>query len=84
MQVETHAFDVQSTSDLESAFETMRSLQVDGLVVFSDQFLNRNRARMIQLANEHRIPAIYPSRDDVTWAARAAESGLRLRSQTSD
>lgn len=63
MQVETHAFDVQSTSDLESAFETMKTLQVDGLVVFSDQFLNRNRARMIQLANAHRIPAIYPFKD---------------------
>ena len=53
-----------STDDeLPQAFATLAERQVGGLVVGADFFLVSRRDRIVQLAAERKVPAIYPLRE---------------------
>jgi putative tryptophan/tyrosine transport system substrate-binding protein len=53
------AFSAKS-GDVEASFASIASGGFDGLVVTTDPFLESYTTRMIALASEHRLPAIYP------------------------
>jgi putative ABC transport system substrate-binding protein len=52
-----------STSELEDAFSAIAQQQVGGLVGASDTFLFGQRNRIVALAAQHRVPAIYYLRE---------------------
>jgi putative tryptophan/tyrosine transport system substrate-binding protein len=53
-----------STDDeLQSAFATLAERQVGGLVVGADFFLVSRRDKIVQMAAERKVPAIYPLRE---------------------
>lgn len=52
-----------STSEIERAFRTLPAGSVDALAVGADAFLINSRARILKLASERRLPAIYPARE---------------------
>ena len=51
--------DVETRADLETAFEAMKKSRIDGVIVQADDLFINEGARIIELAAEHRIPAIY-------------------------
>jgi putative ABC transport system substrate-binding protein len=53
---------VSSVIEMESAMRALASEQDAGLMVMTDVFANDNRARLIALVAELRLPAIYPYR----------------------
>jgi putative ABC transport system substrate-binding protein len=57
-------------SEFEGVFATMAERKVDALLVGADPFFNSRRARLIGLAAQHRLPAIYE------WREFALEGGL--------
>jgi putative ABC transport system substrate-binding protein len=56
---------VAGVAEFESAFATWRSEGVEALHVLPSPFLNANRRRLIELAAQHRLPAIYEFKDYV-------------------
>ena len=56
--------------DYERAFARMASERAQALFVFSSPILHRDRSRIIALAAQHRLPAIYQ------WREHAEEGGL--------
>jgi putative ABC transport system substrate-binding protein len=52
-----------STREIESAFQAISAAPVDALAVCADAFLINSRARILALAAERRLPAIYPARE---------------------
>jgi putative ABC transport system substrate-binding protein len=52
-----------STRDIESAFQAISAAPVDALAVCADAFLINSRARILALAEERRLPAIFPARE---------------------
>lgn len=50
---------------MESAFEEMRRSSVQGLIVLTDAILYSQRTRIVGLAAESRLPAVYFFRDFV-------------------
>jgi putative ABC transport system substrate-binding protein len=63
LAIEMH--DVRTAGDIVIAFETMAAHKTPALVVGLDGLLQENRGRMVELANHHRIAAVYPSREFV-------------------
>jgi putative ABC transport system substrate-binding protein len=53
---------VRNVAEMESAMRALASEHDSGLVVMTDVFANDNRERLIALAAELRLPAIYPYR----------------------
>jgi putative ABC transport system substrate-binding protein len=51
--------DVESRSDLETAFATIKSSRIDGVLVQADDLFINEGARIIELSAAYRIPAIY-------------------------
>ncbi|MBR0719209.1 ABC transporter substrate-binding protein [Bradyrhizobium liaoningense] len=60
----------RSVDDIGPAFQTMASKGVQGLLVLSDPIGAANRRKIIELAAQNRIPAVYYWRED------AVEGGL--------
>jgi putative tryptophan/tyrosine transport system substrate-binding protein len=60
----------RTADDIGPAFETMTANGVEGLVVFGDPIEFPNRRTIIELAAKHRIPALYP------WREEAVDGGL--------
>jgi ABC-type uncharacterized transport system substrate-binding protein len=56
------SLEVRSASDLRETFAAATSERVDGLVVLSDPLTFRNRAQIVELASQNRLPAVYPLR----------------------
>jgi putative tryptophan/tyrosine transport system substrate-binding protein len=56
--------------DYDRAFTTMVAERADALVVLASVSLSSDRARIIQLATKHRLPAIYD------WSEHVEEGGL--------
>jgi putative ABC transport system substrate-binding protein len=56
-------FRASSASGLEDAFSAIAQQQVGGLVGASDTFLFGQRSRLVALAAQHRVPAIYYLRE---------------------
>jgi putative tryptophan/tyrosine transport system substrate-binding protein len=75
--------EVRAPDELESAFEAATSEHVGGLYVQLLPLLSSNRARVVALAAEHRLPAMYGGRvfvDDgglMTYEHRIADSHRR-------
>jgi putative ABC transport system substrate-binding protein len=60
----------RSVEDIGPAFQTMASNDVQGLLVLADPIGSANRRKIIELAAQNRIPAVYYWRED------AVEGGL--------
>ena len=60
--IEAHLLDVQKSEDVERAFETSGG-RLDALVVAADGVLQANRGRIAEIANAHKLPAIYAARE---------------------
>jgi len=56
---------IRSPEEFEPGFRTMVKEQVDGLVVLSTAFTSFHRAKIIKLAAEHRLPAMYERKEFV-------------------
>jgi putative ABC transport system substrate-binding protein len=57
--VQVVLIDAESRDDLVTAFEKIKSSQLDGLVVQADDLFINEGTRIIELAATHRVPAIY-------------------------
>ena len=68
--VELVILNASSEGEFEGVFAMMAERKAGGLLVGSDPFFNSRRARLIALAAQHRLPAIYE------WRDFAVEGGL--------
>jgi len=50
---------VRDASALDTTFEAMTKDHVEGLIVLTDPLTLRHRARIVKLANTHRLPTMY-------------------------
>ena len=60
----------RSVEDIDAAFQTMASKEVQGMLVLVDPIGFANRRKIIELAAQNRIPAVY------YWREEAIEGGL--------
>jgi ABC-type uncharacterized transport system substrate-binding protein len=56
--------------ELDTAFETLNSQRVEGLIVTADPFFNNLRAKVVALAAGYKLPAVYQ------WREFASAGGL--------
>jgi putative ABC transport system substrate-binding protein len=63
--VQLQVLKASSESEIDAAFATLIQLQVSGLLVGADAFLNSRRDQLVMLASRHAVPAIYERRDYV-------------------
>ncbi len=68
--VELAILNASAEGEFEGAFAMMAERKAGGLLVGSDPFFNSRRSRLIALAAQHRLPAIYE------WRDFAVEGGL--------
>jgi putative ABC transport system substrate-binding protein len=68
--VEIISFNVNTEAEFESVFGAMAQQQAGALLVGADPFFNSRRARLIALAAQYRLPAIYE------WRQFALDGGL--------
>jgi putative ABC transport system substrate-binding protein len=67
--VQLHYLDVRGPEEIDSAFNEMARLRIGGILVRADPFvLEPNEKRVVSLAREHRLPAIY-------WLERYPRAG---------
>jgi putative ABC transport system substrate-binding protein len=59
LRLDPQSFEVRDPSEFERAFDTMARERTDGLIVLSDTFATLHRARLVELAAKHRLPAVY-------------------------
>jgi putative tryptophan/tyrosine transport system substrate-binding protein len=57
--------DVRRAEDLSGAFAAAVERRVEGLIVLRDPITNSNRPRIVALAQQHRLPAMYATREFV-------------------
>ena len=77
--IQLQAWEVQTPQEIENAFRSMSKAGMGGLIVFSDPvLLERNRARIIALARENRIPTVYPWRNYIEEGGLASYSANLL------
>ena len=62
--------DASSDKDFEATFGELTRVRASALIVTSDPFLLDRRKRLVELAAQHAIPAVY------AWRAFAVEGGL--------
>jgi putative ABC transport system substrate-binding protein len=55
--------DAGSDQKIEAAFATLASRRVSAVLVGADPFLDTRRERIVALASQHRVPAIYQFRE---------------------
>jgi len=65
-----HSVEARTPAEIDLAFDAARKLQVSGINVLTSPFLNTERARIIKLGAQARLPAIYQ------WPESAEEGGL--------
>ena len=63
---ELKIFRVGTESEFDSAFATLAQDTAQALLVAGDPFFNSHRARIVALAERHKIPAIYEARSYAT------------------
>jgi putative ABC transport system substrate-binding protein len=63
--LQLHALDVTNPDQLESLFEAAVRGRAQGIIVIRDPLTNTLRPRIIGLAAQHRLPAMYASREFV-------------------
>jgi putative tryptophan/tyrosine transport system substrate-binding protein len=62
MGMKLRVLDVRQPAGLRAAFETMRRVHTDALILMADPLLFSERPLIIQLAARHRLPAVYETR----------------------
>jgi len=60
--IQLHLLPLQSGSDLDAAFDAAIRAHAEALLVFGSTFFQLNRTRIIALAAQHQLPAIYGTR----------------------
>jgi ABC-type uncharacterized transport system substrate-binding protein len=55
--------DARTTDGIDAAFAAVVRQQASALVVLADPFLFNRREQLLELAERHALPAIYPTRD---------------------
>jgi putative ABC transport system substrate-binding protein len=60
-RVQLHVLNASAESEIEIAFATLGRLGAGALVVAGDPFFTAQRKRLVTLAAQHAIPAMYPS-----------------------
>jgi putative ABC transport system substrate-binding protein len=60
----------ENREELDSAFQTMKKNQINGVIVQADDLFIREGKRIVELAATHRVPAIY------RLGEQAADGGL--------
>jgi putative ABC transport system substrate-binding protein len=63
--IKSQLLDVRRPVDLGPAFDTARSQSADIVLVGMDGLTQANRQAIVELAREHRLPAVYPSKEFV-------------------
>ena len=61
LQFEVH--NASTTREIDAAFAAMTNAKVEMLLVGDDPFLDSRRVQLVQLANQHRMPATYSGRE---------------------
>lgn len=61
--VQLQRIDIRSSSEFERAYQEARRGAAEAIDVLASPFFNANRVRLVQLAMQYRIPAIYESRE---------------------
>ena len=59
LRLDPQSFEVRDPSEFERGFDTIARERTDGLIVLSDTFATLHRARLVELAAKHRLPAVY-------------------------
>ena len=62
-RVQVVRVEARTPQDIEQAFATMKRQRVNAFIVQVDQFFTQQRARIVDLAAQARLPAIYGSDD---------------------
>ena len=65
LDMELVTINAETSSGINRAFESLPAGKIDALAVVADSFLINYRARILQLAGERKLPAIFPSREFV-------------------
>jgi putative ABC transport system substrate-binding protein len=68
LRLQLQLVDVRTPAELERAFETLTRPRCDALLVVTDLMLASVRARIVDLAARHRLPAVY---DGGAWTQTA-------------
>jgi putative ABC transport system substrate-binding protein len=68
--LQLHILPASTSSEIDSAFETLVELRAGALVVSTDPFFTNQRAQIVALAARHAVPAIY------VWREFATAGGL--------
>jgi putative tryptophan/tyrosine transport system substrate-binding protein len=76
--VRLHPLQVRGPHDFAPAFTAIIQERLGGLIVFSDVLTMRHRTQLVNLAAEHRVPAMYEFREFVEAGGLMAY-GPRLR-----
>jgi putative ABC transport system substrate-binding protein len=63
LRIEARLLDVQKIEDLEAAFRRAVEQHADALIVENDGLIHANRRLIANLAIEHKIPAMYATRE---------------------
>jgi putative ABC transport system substrate-binding protein len=61
MGLQLEPFEVQAAEDLPRAFEAAAKAKAPAIIVVQDSFTTSQRTKLVELANGHRLPAIYGS-----------------------
>jgi putative ABC transport system substrate-binding protein len=75
---------VRNSAELEAAFSAMTKARAEALVVVPSHFFSIHRQRIVDLAAQSRLPAMYPDRGDVeagglmAYAVNELENARRL------
>jgi putative ABC transport system substrate-binding protein len=76
--VTLHIHDIQTADDLSAAFKAGTKERVDGLITTAESIFRAERARVTELADIHKLPAIYP------YAAFAIDNGGMMAYEVAD
>ena len=63
LRLETQVVEARAPDQLDGAFAGIARARAGALLVFGDPVLLTNRERVVALAAQHRIPAVYPWRE---------------------
>ena len=58
--LDLHILEASTERELDTVFKTLAGLRAGGLVIAADALINTWTKRLVRLAAEHAMPAIYP------------------------
>lgn len=63
LRLELQLFEVRNPADVEKAFRAAVARRASAIVAFDDPFIHSHRARIVALAADYKLPAIYGTRE---------------------